>query len=611
MTRSPRPSALEAYLEDLHASCRSLTEGTVADYIPELGKADPEWFGLAIATTDGEVYAVGDGDQAFTIQSVSKPFLYGCVLDALGRERVLRHVGVEPTGQAFNATLLDEENNRPFNPMVNAGAIAVSALVEGPTYAVRRRVMVDVLSRYAGRSLEIDETVFHSERDTGQRNRAIAALMRQAQMLDGDAEEILDLYFSQCSVLVTCKDLALMAATLANGGVNPRSGERAISAESAPDVLSVMNSCGMYNYAGQWSFEVGIPAKSGVSGAIAAIVPGQLGVAAFSPRLDRVGNSVRAIAAIKRLADDFGLHVFKTRPRSEDVVRSILRGDAVRSKRQWSLSERAALDAIGGAIRIIEAQGALFFAAAERLVRAAANERREAEHVILDFRRVIDADPAAVTLLARFANEAVETGGGLRFAHLEPSGALAGLRAAVGAEAVFADRDAALEACEEALLARHAARFAGTPARLGEVALFKNLPAHTLSALDARARRVRFEPGALIVREGDPADSVFAILEGAASVRLTAEGAGGARSVRIAALGPGATIGELALIDGVVRAADVMADAPTVCLSLSMADLRAAMASDPSLARTLTMNLARDLAGRLRAANREIRALES
>lgn len=601
--------ALEAYLAEVRDACLGLESGVVADYIPELAKADPSWFGLAIATTDGAVFAVGDCDQPFTIQSVSKPFVYGLALDTLGREQVMKHVGVEPTGAAFNATLMDEENNRPFNPMVNAGAIAVSALIPGQGYAARRDVMRDLLSRYAGRPLSIDETVFHSERDTGDRNRTIAAIMRQARMLEGDPDETLDLYFSQCSVTVTCRDLAVMAATLANGGVNPRTGERVLSEQSAPDVLTVMNSCGMYNYAGEWSFEVGIPAKSGVSGCIAAVIPGQIGIAAFSPRLDRVGNSVRAIAACKRMAADFGLHVFKTPPRGDGVVRRTLGGDAVRSKRQWSPAQQATLDAHGASIRILEAQGGLFFASAERLVRAAMAAAGEASHVILDLRRTAQADAAGAALLARFARDTAALPGKTLFAHVPAGEDWAPVRAAAGPARLFADRDAALEACEADILAAHAAPVPDDPAPLSAAALFRALPAPTLAALDARARRVRFQPGDAIVREGEPADSVLAILSGAASVRLAAGTTG--RSVRIAAIGPGGTIGELALLDGGVRSADVVADAPTTCAVLGIEDLRALMAADPSLARALTANLARDLAARLRAANREIRALEA
>jgi glutaminase len=268
----------------LHAEILPVAEGRVADYIPELGKADPTWFGFAMATTEGQVYGVGDADLPFTIQSVSKPFLYGYALHAHGQAAVLRAVGVEPTGEAFNSIVLDEKNNRPFNPMVNAGAIAVSGLVTGADAAARRAAMLEMFGAFAGRPLAIDEAVYRSELATGHRNRAIAYLMLNSGMISGDADAILDLYFRQCSVLVTARDLAVMAATLANDGVNPVTGARVLGSEHVRDVLSVMTTCGMYDYAGQWAFEVGMPAKSGVSGAIIAVVPGQVGLCAFSPR---------------------------------------------------------------------------------------------------------------------------------------------------------------------------------------------------------------------------------------------------------------------------------------------------------------------------------------
>ncbi len=237
--RAQSDGPIDAYLLDLHRRVSAISGGAVADYIPMLATADPALFGVAIATTDGKVYGVGDTETPFTIQSVSKPFMYGMALDEHGDDYVLTHVGVEPTGAAFNATVLDEDNRRPFNPMVNAGAIAVSALVRGDTYAIRRARMVQLFAQFAGRAVEIDEAVFQSERETGERNRAIAALMERAAMMEGDTDEILDLYFSQCSVLVTCRDLALMAATLANGGVQPLTGERAVTEAQVRDELGV------------------------------------------------------------------------------------------------------------------------------------------------------------------------------------------------------------------------------------------------------------------------------------------------------------------------------------------------------------------------------------
>lgn len=306
-------SPLQAYLEDLHDELSGVDEGAVASYIPELARASPGWFGICAATVDGRVFAVGDCDRPFTIQSVSKPFMYGLALEDNGREAMLARVGVEPTGDAFNAIVLDEATNRPYNPMVNAGAIAVAGHIRGADPTERLNRALAMFERYAGRPILMDASVFTSERTTGHRNRAIAHLMRNFGMVGERIDEILDLYFQQCSLLVTCRDLALMGATLANGGVNPLTGAVALDRQYVGDVLSVMYTCGMYDYSGEWAYKVGLPAKSGVGGGIVAVVPGRLGIGVFAPPLDERGNSVRGVRACVALAQHYGLHIFARR----------------------------------------------------------------------------------------------------------------------------------------------------------------------------------------------------------------------------------------------------------------------------------------------------------
>ena len=303
-------SPLRDMLRGLHAKYKDAKDGAVADYIPELAKADPDWFGISVVTVDGQSIDVGDHQQPFTIQSVSKPFMFGLALEDHGREHVLSKIGVQPIGEAFNSITLDSASNRPFNPMINAGAIAAADLVHGKDFPDRVRRMLDMFSRYCGRQVHVDNLVFTSERATGHRNRAIAHLMLNFDMVEDQTEETLELYFQQCSILVTCHDLAVMGATLAAGGVNPLTGERAIEAEYVQDLLSVMHTCGMYDYAGEWAYTVGIPAKSGVGGGIVAVVPGKAGIGTFSPPLDVKGNSFRGIKVFEELAQQFGLHVF-------------------------------------------------------------------------------------------------------------------------------------------------------------------------------------------------------------------------------------------------------------------------------------------------------------
>jgi glutaminase len=303
-------SPLREAVHEMRARLQTIQEGDVAKYIPELSRANPDHFGISVCSVKGQTIDAGDSDVAFTIQSVSKPFVFGLGLEDHGRDVVLSKIGVQPVGEAFNAISLDQVSNRPFNPMVNAGAIAAADLIQGVDYPERVTRMLAMFGRYCGRPVHVDSAVFASERTSGHRNRAIAHLMLNFDMIRPRIEETLDLYFQQCSILVTCRDLAVMGATLANHGVNPITGEQAIDSKYVKDLLSVMYNCGMYDYAGEWGYRVGIPAKSGVGGGIVAVVPGKVGIGTYSPRLDPKGNSVRGIRVCQELADRFHLHVF-------------------------------------------------------------------------------------------------------------------------------------------------------------------------------------------------------------------------------------------------------------------------------------------------------------
>jgi glutaminase len=314
---------LQPYLDELYHRYLSLKEGQVASYIPELAKTNPDLLGIAIATVDGQVYEVGDSHHLFTIQSISKVFVHGLALADHGREYLLTKVGVEPTGDAFNAIVLDEQSKRPYNPMVNAGAIATTSLIKGSDPTERLNRMLDMFRCYVGHDIFIDVSTYVSERSTGDRNRAMAYLMNHFGMLQDSVESALDLYFQQCSLMVSCRDLAVMAATLANQGINPLTRERAVAACYIRDILSVMYTCGMYNFAGEWAYKVGLPAKSGVCGGIIAIVPDQIGIAVFSPRLDLRGNSVRGVKVCEDLSQKFGLHLFDSSRGCHNFLKSL------------------------------------------------------------------------------------------------------------------------------------------------------------------------------------------------------------------------------------------------------------------------------------------------
>ena len=271
-------NSLQNYLQGLHRDCAGINTGAVASYIPELQKADPASFGIVLITVEGHVYQVGDSRQPFTIQSISKAITYGLALEDQGTEAVLSKVDVEPSGEAFNSISLEPETGRPKNPMINAGAIATVGLIEGNTPETKFSRMLNCYEKYLGHPVIIDEDVYRSEKSTGHRNRAIAYLLRNSNIIEKDTDDVLDVYFKQCSLLVTCEDLALIGATLANNGFNPLTGIRALQDRYVPAVLSVMSSCGMYDYSGAWIYEVGMPAKSGVGGGILAVLPGQFGL---------------------------------------------------------------------------------------------------------------------------------------------------------------------------------------------------------------------------------------------------------------------------------------------------------------------------------------------
>lgn len=282
-------------------------------YGPESAGQERDRFAICLVTTDGAVHEAGDSNVPFALQSLSKVFAYGLALADRGRKRVLERVGVEPSGDAFNSITFDERNHRPHNPMVNAGALVTADLVRGSRPEEKLdRILAILRLCAANEDLAVDQRTFQSEMRGADRNRATAYLMRSQSMLEGDVEAILGLYLQQCSVFVTCRDLAVMAATLANGCVNPVSGERVLPPARVRDVLSVMHTCGMYDAAGQWTYDVGVPAKSGVSGGVIAVIPGKGGIGVYSPGLDAYGNSVRGVRVCWEMSERLGLHVFAT-----------------------------------------------------------------------------------------------------------------------------------------------------------------------------------------------------------------------------------------------------------------------------------------------------------
>ena len=304
-------SELKRCIGDLYEKHRGNNRGNLASYIPELGKANPDHFAISVVTVDGQEFSVGDSQHEFTIQSIIKPLAFLVALEIHGREKTLSHVGVEPSGDAFNSVELNPRTRLPYNPMVNAGAIAVASLIKGASPEAGVAALLQRLAIAVGRELRIDERVRDSESMTGSRNRAIAYLLHNFDVIDEQIDHTLHQYFSQCSVLVNSRDLAMIAATVANLGENPMSGKEAFALTYVRDAMAAMFTCGMYDYSGEWAYRVGVPAKSGVAGGIMAVINRQLGISVYSPRLDERGNSVRGIAVCTDLAEEFGLHAFE------------------------------------------------------------------------------------------------------------------------------------------------------------------------------------------------------------------------------------------------------------------------------------------------------------
>jgi len=609
-------SPVQRYLEYLHERFHGVRDGALANYIPELTLADPDWFGIAIATVDGHVYQVGETRQAFTIQSISKALTYGLALEDNGLEHVLGKVGVEPSGDAFNSISLDPASGRPLNPMINAGAIATTGMIKGDDHEQRLTRILEAFSRYVGHPLAVNEDVYRSESATGHRNRAIGYMLRNFNILEQDPTDTLELYFQQCSINVNCRDLALAAATLANGGVNPITGVIALRKSYIEKVLSVMSTCGMYDYAGSWIYEVGMPAKSGVGGGIMAVLPGQLGIGVFSPLLDAKGNSVRAIEVCRQLSRDFSLHIFNAARITPSVVRAKYHGAGVRSKRQRNMDDCRSLEKLGNATCVYELLGDLMFGTTEIVIADLLREIDSADFFILDLKRVFSIDEASTRLLLDLCELLHSRGKWVFFTYTENKYTFTkNLRRKAGAlqspdVLAFAENDVALEWCENQLLGREASRGDGTSSSievpLESQPLLEGLTDEEMECLKELMRPLEFKLKDLIIRKGDVADNVYFLTRGEVSVILPLE----RKHARLATLSAGMAFGEMALIEDGHRTADVSAETDVKCYALAKdALLSRSDAVAREIQRKLLHNVARALARNLHMAYAEIRAL--
>lgn len=614
MTETTLP--FQRYLDALHEKCAACADGSVATYIPELAKADPQAFGVCVVTADGYAYGVGDCDRPFTMQSISKPAVYAAALADRGREQVLRKVGVEPSGEAFNSISLDPQSGAPLNPMINAGAIAATGLVAGATPADQWKRIADVMAAFFGHDIVVDESVYRSESDTGFRNRAIAWLLKNSGVLDGDPMAALENYFRQCAISATCRDLAFMAATLANNGVHPVTGKRAVPAEDVAAVLSVMATCGMYDYAGSWFYDVGLPAKSGVSGGIIAVMPGRFGIAVYSPPLDENGNSVRGLAVCRQLARDFKMHTFGLANSPSLVVCRTYSALEAPSRRVRAATAAARLQELAIRIKCITLQGDVAFDGAEFVVRNLIQLAPEADSFILDMSRVSHLTDSAATLFHEVGSRLWRNGKALVYSRIRGKTAIEdALRRTLakgdGRFLSFEDNDVATEWCENRLLetATGETVLPLSIKALADFPMFADMNGATLSQLEGLVEAVDFSPGAVIIAAGQSHDDrVFFIIEGEASVVLTLDDGS---HQRIATISCGMSFGEMAFLGGAVRSASVYADGHVRAWTLRASTLDELAALRPALLISVLKNLSRDLAQKLRKANQLIVALAS
>ncbi len=592
-------SPIQLFLEELLCELKTIPGGQVADYIPELTRSKPEWLGIVIATVDGHIYQVGDSREKFTIQSISKAITYGLALEDVGLESVLEKVGVEPSGEAFNSISLEQDSGRPMNPMINAGAIATTGIIKHTEGSSRMDRILKKFSDFTGNQIGIDEKVYLSEKETGHRNRAIAHLLYGYGILDREPEDILDLYFRQCSILVNARDLAVMGATLANDGVNPITNVPALKSQYVEKVLSVMTTCGMYDFSGGWIFNVGMPAKSGVGGGIMAVLPGQFGLGVFSPPLDEKGNSLRGIEACKRISNYFKLHLFNVaKSVSASSVRFHDNGKNIRSRKNRSPQQRNILNQQGQRIFLYELQGELMFGASESISKQIFTNIEQFDFVIFEMKRVFDVDNAAILIFAKMANKLVSLGKSVFFTQAshnyqfskkikhyfqqpDPSRLFQ-----------FVDTDRALEFCEDQIIAKMDQSLIAKPGRktIADQVLCTGLTDTDLKTLESLAENVKFPPGQTIFNTDDEASSMFFILAGEIEITIATKEK---HVLRLGTLSAGQCFGEMSLVNGLNRSANIVSTAYTECLEIPFDTLEGALLTK------ILINLASHLAEKL------------
>ena len=642
-------SPLHRYLADMVDSLRPMTAGTVNPVTETATQPDIQKFGITLTTVNGQQYSSGDADHKFAIQSIAKVFAYGLALDDLGPTQVGKKIDVEPSGDPFNEISLQRNTGRPANPMINAGAIATVGLIKGRGGVDRisriSRIM-DLAADGSPGQLEINRTVFHAENIAGDRNRALAWLLRSFEIIDSDPEPVVQDYFLECSTDVTTENLSMMAATLANKGINPVTGREVFTEETTRQVLGVMMTCGMYDAAGNWMIDIGLPAKSGVDGGIMVVVPGQLGIGVYSAPLDQHGNSVRGAAAIRRVTRDLGLHYAEASPLGGSTLRAhySLADASLGVVRSTELSRITSQ--FGDRCQILEVSGDLGFAETETMARTIVEMDEDVTMVVIDFQGVDDFGRAAILILASLTSSWRASGKDIIFIdwgetlveHIlefvkvrddlevpdprdKAKAASAGqldfpwdsetpTEKITGEFRLFDNRSAALEWAELRLAQRYARQILqidDTPREPGTAPVFDFLDDHDVNVLAGYMELRSYTADTIIRRVGQPFGGIYFIRSG--RVELEAEGPGDTR-YRHVYLSPGSTFGEFALSYTGQQLTTIRAIDDVEVLVLSAQTIAHIEKTEPHLAIRLWTAIAREAYTVLEQSSREAGARE-
>ena len=596
------PLPLDIFLKNIYSNVLLNKSGKTADYIPELSRANPDQFGVALASSDGYIHEIGDSLQEFTIQSISKAFAYSLALELVGEKEVNKIIGVEPSGEAFNSIRF-QNDNRPFNPMINAGAIACTALICSVEKSKAFKKIQKIMSDFAGRNLSLDEKVFKSENATGDRNRAIAWLLKNNKIIKTNVEQSLVTYFKQCSLLVSARDLATMGATLACNGINPVTKKRVISVENALKTMSIMVSSGMYDYSGEWVYRVGFPAKSGVGGGIIAALPSQFGLGTFSPPLDRQGNSVRGIEVCKRISSYYNLHILEIEGNIKDSIVASYNLQNIRSSTERKEKNIKILEKFGAKAHVYELAGSINFMSVDYIVRRL-QELDEKEVIILSMRKVSQLSSGADKLLDAFIQTLNSLSTKIIFSDIEFNsqtwnkifGSLGNMED--NKTRLFENNNEAIRWVEDFLIQKYSTdEKVNINENLKEQFLFKALSNSDLDFLKERMIEKKFKKNVKIISKGDEADGIYFLQSGKVDIAINVQKS-------LTTLNAGTCFGEFALIEPKSkRSANVITLTECTCFYLPLKILDSIQQSRKKIIETLLKNLALLLIKRLKDCN--------